>query len=309
MKLGNRHLLPRVADSASFLYLEHCRVEQHHTAIAVHDENGRAAVPCAGLLTVMLGPGTTITHAAVRNLSECGCTICWTGEHGVRHYAHGNAGARSGRNLVRQAQLVSHPRSRLVVVRRLYQARFDEPLDEGLELQQIRGLEGVRVREAYATASRASGIPWHGRSYRRDSWDESDEVNRAISYANSCLYGVCHAAIVTAGYSPALGFIHTGKALSFVYDIADLYKTETAISAAFEAVGGHDGSAPLERWVRAALRHEFARTRLLARIVTEINEILAIPDEAGDPYAYDPAQPAALWDDELGEIPSGTNYG
>lgn len=305
--MGNRQLLPRVGDSATFLYLEHCRIEQHQTAVAIHDEDGRTPVPCAGLLTVLLGPGTTITHAAVRNLSECGCTICWTGEHGVRHYAHGNAGARSGRNLVRQAHRVSHPQSRLAVVRRLYQARFAEPLPEHLDLRQIRGLEGVRVRETYAAASRATGIPWHGRSYRRDSWEDADEINRAISYANSCLYGVCHAAIVTAGYSPALGFIHTGKALSFVYDIADLYKAETAIPAAFEAVAGHNGSAPLERWVRAALRHDFARTRLLERIITDIHGILAIPDDPMDPYTQDPSRPGSLWD-ERGDVPAGTNY-
>lgn len=308
MRIGDRHLLPRVADSASFLYLEHCHIEQRHMAIAIHDEHGRSAVPCATLLTLLLGPGTTITHAAVRNLCECGCTICWTGEHGVRHYAHGNAGARSGRNLVRQAQLVSHPRTRLAVVRRLYQARFDEPLDEGLGLRQIRGLEGVRVRETYAAASRASGVPWRGRSYRRDRWEEADEINRAISYANSCLYGVCHAAIVTAGYSPALGFIHTGKALSFVYDVADLYKTKTAIPAAFEAVAGHDGRGMLERWVRLALRHDFARTGLLEHIVTDIHDVLSTPEGMSDPYADDPALPGALWDD-VSEAAGGTSYG
>src|SRR6185437_10369587 len=102
-------------------------------------------------------------------------------------------------------------------------------------LEQIRGREGVRVRETYAQASRETGVKWEGLSYERGNWKKADTVNRALSCANSCLYGITHAAIVSAGYSPALGFIHTGKMLSFVYDIADLYKTSTTIPVAFRA--------------------------------------------------------------------------
>ena len=100
--------------------------------------------------------------------------------------------------------------------------RFSEKLDPSLNLQQVRGMEGLRVRDAYVKVSRETGVTWSGRSYRRDEWNKADPVNRALSCANSCLYGICHAAIVSAGYTPALGFVHTGKMLSFVYDIADL---------------------------------------------------------------------------------------
>jgi len=104
----------------------------------------------------------------------------------------------------------------------MYAMRFPDPLDPGLTLQQIRGKEGMRVRAAYARASEETGVPWHGRAYQQGAWAAADPVNRALSAANSCLYGICHAAIESAGFSPAIGFVHTGRMLSFVYDVADL---------------------------------------------------------------------------------------
>src|SRR3954447_15269333 len=141
------HALPRVRDSLSYLYVEHCRIDQEAKAITLHDARGTVPVPCASLTTLMIGPGTTITHAAVRALAENGCLVLWTGENGVRFYAQGMGETRSARNLLRQARLCSDPTLRLKVVRRLYEMRFAEVLDPALTLQQIRGLEGVRVRE------------------------------------------------------------------------------------------------------------------------------------------------------------------
>src|SRR5947199_7902589 len=142
--------------------------------------------------------------------------------------------------------------SALQVIRRLYQLPFFEKLDPELTLRQFRGMEGVRVREAYARASGETGVAWSGRSYRRDNWSNADPVNRALSAANSCLYGICHVAVVSAGFLPALGFIHTGKMLSFVYDVADLYKTEVTIPVALRAATEEKGS--LERRVRVTCR-------------------------------------------------------
>ena len=97
---------------------------------------------------------------------------------------------------------------------------------------------------------------------------------------NACLYGVCHAALVSAGYSAGLGFIHTGKMLSFVYDVADLYKTETTIPLAFEltAQGGKD----LDRKVRTQCRDVFYQARLMQRILPDIAEVLGAPDNLGE---------------------------
>lgn len=299
-------ILPKVRDSLSYLYVEHCRVEQEAKAIALHDIDGKTSVPCASLLLLMLGPGTSISHAAVRVLADSGCLVAWVGEEGVRFYAQGMGETRSARGLLRQAQLASHPPSRLAVVVRMYRMRFAEPLSPGLTLQQIRGKEGIRVREAYARASRETGIPWHGRTYRRDGWGDADAVNRALSAANSCLYGVCHAAIVAAGFSPALGFIHTGKMLSFVYDVADLYKADISIPAAFRAAS--EGDAGVESRVRFACRDAFREQRLLARIIPDIQTALSLDGETDVAFDWDAAAPGGLWDPQQGETEGGVNY-
>jgi CRISPR-associated protein Cas1 len=301
------HILPKVRDSLSYLYVEHCRIDQEAKAIALHDARGKVPVPCAGLTTLMLGPGTSITHAAVRTLADSGCLVLWTGEGAVRFYAQGMGETRSARNLLRQAQLHADPVARLKVVRRLYEMRFPEPLAQGLTLQQIRGREGVRVREAYARASRETGITWSGRAYRRERWAAADPVNRALSAGNSCLYGVCHAAIVSAGYSPALGFIHTGKMLSFVYDVADLYKAEITVPLAFRAAA--EGLDRLESRVRQACRDHFHEQRLLQRIVPDIEHALGIDASADDgEYDADAALPGGLWDPAGGETAGGVNW-
>lgn len=303
------HILPRVRDSWSYLYVEHCKIEQEAKAIAIHDAIGTVPVPCASLTLLMLGPGTSISHAAIRSLAASGCLVLWTGEEGVRLYAQGMGETRSARNLMRQARLWANPVLRLRVVMRLYEMRFAEPLEPGLTLRQIRGKEGVRVREAYARASRETGVPWRGRTYKRQAWGEADAVNRALSCANSCLYGICHAAIVALGYSPGLGFIHTGKMLSFVYDVADLYKADVSIPVAFAVVA--EGEHKLESRVRRACRDVFHEHRLLARIASDLEYALDIADaeqERADPgFDADMALPGGLWDPDEGEVAGGVN--
>ena len=307
MKITDLHLLPKVRDSASFLYVDHCRIEQEQHAVAIVDARGRTPVPCASLTTLALGPGTTITHAAIKNLSECGCLALWVGEDLGRFYAVGLGETRSARNIIRQAQLVSNPTSRMEVVRRLYGIRFDEPIGPNLSLQQIRGREGVRVREAYADASRETGVPWHGRAYKRTSWHEADEINRALSTASSYLYGVCHAAIVSAGYSPALGFIHTGKALSFVYDVADLYRTETVIPVAFQCAAAQQ--LGIEPSIRRTLRDALVERRILDRILIDIAHALDVDPHLDDQMEHDPSTPGMLWAAGEDIAPGGINYG
>lgn len=316
MRIRDLHLLPKIRDSWSYIYLERCQIDQEAKAIAAHDVNGTTSIPIATLALLMLGPGTSITHAAIRTLADNGCSIVWVGEAGVRCYAQGLGETRSARRLLRQAQLWSDPEQHLAVVRRMYQMRFPEPLDPDLTLQQIRGKEGVRVREAYARASEEMGVAWTGRTYQRADWYYADPVNRALSAANSCLYGISHAAILSAGYSPALGFIHTGKQLSFVYDVADLYKAELTIPAAFAAVA-EDGPG-LESRVRHKCRDLFHEQRLLARIVGDLQFVLngdpnnvEQADDASnddDDFAADEAAPGGLWDPDEGVVPGGIDH-
>jgi len=310
MRVKDLHVLPKFSDRWSYLYVEHCRIDQEAKAIAIHDENGKVPVPCANLALLMLGPGVSITHAAISVLVDHGCLVAWCGEEGVRFYAVGMGKTRSASNFLHQARMWAYEEFRMLVVRRLYQMRFKEKFAPELTLRQIRGREGIRVREAYAQASRETGVPWSGRSYRRDKWSSADPVNRALSTANSCLYGICHAAIVSAGFSPALGFIHTGKMLSFVYDIADLYKAEITIPAAFHAAS--EDKDKLERRVRQACRDAFVSKKLLARIIPDIQAALMVKDKGkeydNEFFDYDAATPGSLWDPVTGEVEGGLNY-
>lgn len=307
MRLKDLNTLPKVRDSLSFLYVEHCKIEQDAKAIAFFNKDGKTSVPCADLTTLVVGPGTAITHAAVKALADNGCLVMWSGEGAVRFYAVGMGETRAARHLLRQAYLSSVPVLRLRVVRRMYEMRFGEELAEDLSLQQIRGREGVRVRTAYSQASRASGVEWSGRSYNRTDWRDSTPVNRALSAANSCLYGICHAAIVSAGYSPALGFIHTGKMLSFVYDIADLYKADLTIPVAFQAVA--ESEFDLESRIRHRLRDKFYEEKFLQRIIPDLETVLDVKtDDAEIEFDFDEAAPGGLWNGGDASVQGGINW-
>ena len=212
--------LPKLRDSISYIYMEHARIDQDALAIMFEVGDGRIPVPVASLTCLMLGPGTTITHAAVKTIAENGCLIVWCGENARRFYASGMGETRSARNTLLQAKLCMDPDKHLSVVRKMYEIRFPQMPTKGLTLEQIRGMEGIRVRQAYQTFSKQYGVKWNKRDYKQKEWDNTDPVNRALSEANAILYSLCQAAIVSLGYSTALGFIHTGKSLSFVYDIS-----------------------------------------------------------------------------------------
>ncbi|MBT9136177.1 MAG: CRISPR-associated endonuclease Cas1 [Firmicutes bacterium] len=136
------------------------------------------------------------------------------------------------------------------------------------------------MRKAYADAAKRYDVEWRGRRYDQNNWSAADPINRALSAANACLYGICHAAILSAGYSAALGFIHTGKMLSFVYDIADLYKTGLTIPIAFRITSQEP--AELERAVRMESRKAFHQFRLMERLLPDIAEVLNAGDDLGE---------------------------
>ena len=299
------HELPKLRDGLSYLYLEHGRIEQKYKAVELVDKRGRTMIPAAALAVVMLGPGTSITHAAVKSLADNGCLVVWVGEDSTRCYAQGGGETRKAYHLLHQAKLASATPKRLQVVRRMYLHRFGGELEPDLTLQQIRGKEGVRVRQAYAQASRKHGVRWSGRRYDRNNWGSGDPINRALSAANALLNGLCHAAIVSGGYSPALGFIHTGKQLSFVYDIADLYKVQVTIPLAFRVVA--ESSEKVGPRVRQACRQAFKKQRLLPRILPDIEHVLDVSEDvltAGQEADSDSARPEPLWDPDT-ELPAG----
>lgn len=276
----NYQELPKLKDSISYLYLEHTILERDENAIVSISKEGRIPIPISCVTCLLLGPGTTVSHAAIRVLAEFGCMVIWCGEGVGRFYAAGLGETRSAANLLAQAKACMDEAAHMAVVREMYAIRFPGVNTKNMTLQQIRGLEGIRVKKAYAQAAQATGVAWKKRTYKKENWDAADPINRALSIGNSLLYGVCHAAIVSLGFSPALGFVHTGKQLSFVYDIADLYKTETTIPAAFEVVSQKNEIDGFDRDVRMACRKYFHQIRILSRISEDIFRLLkAVPDQ------------------------------
>jgi len=272
--------LPRFRDRWSYLYLEMGRLDVDADGLGFHQGHDVTPIPIDQLSVVMLGPGSTVTHAAMKSLSRNNCLLAWTGQDGVRLYAASIGGTYSARRTIRQAKLVSNEPSRLEVAWRMYRFRFKEGVPGTMSLESIRGLEGIRVRKAYGEAAKEYGVEWKGRRYDQNDWNAADPINRALSAANACLYGVCHAAILSAGYSPALGFIHTGKMLSFVYDIADLYKTELTIPVSFRIVS--QSPVDLERAVRMECRNAFHEFKLMERLLPDIAEVLDARDDLGE---------------------------
>lgn len=288
-------------DRSSILFVEKGQLDVLDGAFVVVDATGvRIHVPVGGLACLMLEPGIRISHAAVGLAARAGTLLVWVGEAGVRLYAAGQPGGARADRLLWQARLALDDEARLKVVRRMYQLRFGETAPDRRSVDQLRGIEGARVKKLYLLLARQHGIDWDGRAYDRQDWAAADIPNRCLSAGTACLYGLAEAAILAAGYAPAIGFLHTGKPQSFAYDLADLFKFETVVPAAFKvAAKALKGrlDLPLESAVRRECRDMFRRTDLLARLIPTIEDVL----EAGGLMRPDPppdAQPLAFADPE-----------
>ncbi len=303
MERPDLQALPQIGDRLTFLYLERCQITREDSAILVRDEQGSTRIPAAAISVLLLGPGTTVSHRAIELIGDAGVGIVWVGEHGVRFYASGRPLTHRSQLLMKQAELVSNQRKHLSVVRKMYQMRFPEEDVSGLTTQQLRGREGSRVRKAYHAAAKEWGIPWKGREFDPNNFDDGDAVNQALSSGHACLYGLAHAVIEALGCSPGLGFIHVGHDRSFVYDIADLYKAEITIPIAFEVAAQHP--ADLAGTVRRKVRDAMVAKHLLERMVRDIRFLLS-DDQQHDDGTTDVTY---LWDNRLGFMKNSRNYG
>ena len=278
------------------VFVERARIDVLDGAfVAVDADGNRTHLPIGGIACLMLEPGARISHAAVALAGRAGTLITWVGEGGVRLYSAGQPGGARSDKLLWQARLALDDAARLRIVRKMYALRFDEDAPQRRSIDQLRGIEGVRVRETYALLASRHGVDWKRRAYDPGDWSAADVPNRCLSAATSCLHGLSEAAVLAAGYAPAIGFLHTGKPLSFVYDIADLFKLDTVVPEAFRIAGkakkGQLDMAP-ERAVRLACRDAFRRSGLLARIIPRIEEVLEagdLPKPAPPPDAIGPA--------------------
>lgn len=288
-------------DRVSMIFLEYGQVDVIDGAFVLVDKSGvRTHIPVGSIACIMLEPGTRVSHAAIKLAATVGTLLVWVGEAGVRLYASGQPGGARSDRLLYQAKLALDEELRLKVVRKMFALRFGEEAPSRRSVNQLRGIEGARVRKMYELLAKRHGIQWHGRRYDPKDWEKGDIANQCISAATSCLYGISEAAILAAGYAPAVGFLHSGKPLSFVYDIADIIKFETVVPIAFK-IAARNPAIP-DREVRLACRDLFRSDKVLGRLIPLIEEILAAGEIEPPKPPEDSVPPAIPEPSSIGDV-------
>lgn len=263
-----------IKERLSILWIERSQIDIIDGCFVSTSSEGLSThIPLGGIACLMLEPGTRISHYAVATAARTGTLLVWVGEASVRLYSCGQPGGARSDKLLYQAKLALDDELRLKVVRKMYALRFNEEPPAKRSVEQLRGIEGARVRKMYQLLAQKFGVEWKNRNYDTHDWDASDTINKCLSSATSCLYGITEAAILAAGYAPAIGFIHTGKPLSFVYDIADIFKFESVVPVAFQ-IAKQNPPNP-ERAVRLACRDSFRKSNILQRIIPLIEDVLS----------------------------------
>lgn len=267
------------------IYLEHGRLEVDDSSVKWIGADGLLCrIPVATVSALILGPGTTVTHAAMKACAESNTPVCWTGEDSLRFYAFGLTPNHTNDMPRLHAEAWADKRRRTQIARAMFRMRFPDLDVEGKSVKELRGMEGLRVRALYAQLGLQHGVTWKGRNYDRQNWDVSDDINRALSAANASLYALCAAVVTSLGYVPSLGFVHDAGTLPFIYDVADLYKHLTSLPAAFLATR----QAPKDdgELVRKLLKQRVEEERLMQRMPKDLallfNTAEAAPQQAGD---------------------------
>ena len=268
-----RESLPQVKDKYPFIYLERGRLEVDDSSIKWIDaDNNVVPLPVATLNALLLGPGTTVTHDAVKTAVSANCSICWVGEDSLLFYAAGFLPTSDTRNLKQQIELAADKERSLVVARRLFARRFPDAELEGKSLQEMMGMEGYRVRALYQRMAEEYQVGWKGRHFTPGKFELGDVTNQVLTTTNAALYGILCSAIHSMGYSPHIGFIHSGSPLPFVYDLADLYKERLCIDLAFALTRDLAGRYDKHK-VSAAFRQRVIKMEVLTKIGDDIQGI------------------------------------
>lgn len=266
--------LPQIKDRYPFLYLERGRLEIDDSSVKWIDSAGEVIrLPIATITTLLLGPGTSVTHEAIKVLAAANCNVCWVGEDSLLFYAVGQSPTANTRNLRHQMEVACNPEKSLAVAKRMYARRFPEENLDGKKLKELMGMEGYRVRALYEKKAEEYGVGWKGRCYTPGKMELSDVTNQILTATNAALYGILSSCIYSMGYSPHIGFIHSGSPLPFVYDMADLYKENLCIDLAFKLTLEMAGEYNKYR-VSSEFRNRVLDYRLLEKINPDIEEML-----------------------------------
>jgi CRISPR-associated protein Cas1 len=257
------------------IYLEHGRLEVDDSSVKwISAEGLLCRLPVATISAVLLGPGTTVTHAAMKACADSNTPVCWIGEEAMRFYAFGLAPNHDNEMPRFHAAAWADKKRRADIARRMFRMRFPDVDVESRSIKELRGMEGLRVRALYAQLGLQYGVTWKGRNYDKSNWDLADGINKALSAANASLYALCAAVCCSLGYVPSLGFVHDAGTLPFIYDVADLYKHLTSIPAAFIAVRQDpkdDGEL-----TRKLLKQRVEEEKLLQRMPKDLESLFAL---------------------------------
>ncbi len=255
------------------LYLEHGRLEVDDSSVKwIGADRTIFRIPVATVSVLMLGPGTTVTHAAIKACSNSNTPVCWVGEEGMRFYAFGTTPTHANERALHQAATHASKARRAEVARRMFVKRFPDVDVMSKGVEELRGMEGKRVKALYGELGLKYGVSWKGRQYDKSEWDLADNINRSVSAANAALYALTTAVVCSLGYLPQLGFVHQGGTMPFVFDVADLYKHETSLEAAFQTISikpEADGKEVIQ-----LLKTLIEQQKILRRMPKEIEELL-----------------------------------
>jgi len=273
-----RESLPQVKDKYPFIYLERGRLEIDDSSLKWLDADGNVVrLPVATINTLLLGPGTSLTHEAVKTAAAANCAICWVGEDSLLFYAAGFLPTATTRNLRRQMELACNHKAALEVARRMFACRFPDLDLTGKNLKEMMGMEGLRVRGLYQQKAEQYGVGWKGRQFVPGKFELADTTNQILTSSNAALYGILCSAVHAMGFSPHIGFIHSGSPLPFIYDLADLYKERLCIDLAFsltrELAGFYN-----KYTVSAQFRQRVIEMDLLDQIAKDIKRLLGTAD-------------------------------
>jgi CRISPR-associated protein Cas1 len=274
-----RDSLPQVKSKYPFIYLERGRLEIDDSSVKWIDCDANVVrLPIATLNCLLLGPGTSLTHEAVKVMAAANCGVCWVGEDSLLFYAAGQTPTADTRNFRKQMQIACDEKKAVEVARRMFARRFPKADLAGKTLKEMMGMEGYRVRELYEKKAQEYKIGWKGRAYTPGKFELGDLTNQILTAANAALYGILSSAIHSMGFSPHIGFIHSGSPLPFVYDMADLYKESLCIDLAFSLTLDMAGRYNKHKMAEG-FRKRVIALDLLEKIGPDIEDILGVKDD------------------------------
>jgi CRISPR-associated protein Cas1 len=247
---------------------------------------GDYGIPFQTVSAILLEPGTTVSHDALRLLARHGTALLAVGEEGVRIYASMPFGQDDSALARRQVRAWHDPAERQQVARRMYGWRLGEVLPSA-DITVLRGIEGSRAKTLYRTLAQQFGIKWAGRKYDRDDPEATDRVNQALNHSSAAVRAAAMIAVAATSTVPQLGFIHEDSCHAFCLDIADLYRESVCLRAAFTAVKQfeRDGGEPLERHARRSAGRALREQQVIPSMIDRIKALFGsetMPGERAD---------------------------